>query len=58
VDYVLQGFDCPRDIRRAVCVSFITSHEVKVDKFTGSKSNVHPRASGGEISIFREMPVR
>jgi hypothetical protein len=58
VDYVLQRFDCPRDVRRAVFVSFITDYEAEVDKITGSKSNVHPRASGGEISILREMLVR
>jgi len=54
VDYVLQGFDRPRNVRRAANVSFITSHEVK-NGFTGSKSNAHPRALRGEISIFEEM---
>lgn len=54
---------CCRDsIVRAMFVElyvcFITSHEAEVDKITGSKSNVHPRASGGEISILREMLVR
>lgn len=58
MDYVLQRFDRPCDVRRAARVSFMTSRKGMVNRFTGSKSNAHPRVFGGEISIFGKIGVR